>query len=138
MWGLTGVADNVTFLQADPCNLKPQYHGFDLIIVSQILERLYDPGKFLDSLAARLTPGGVVVIASSYDWDDQRTDPHNRIGGQRIDGEPVSGPQALAACLQPAFGFVERHTLSRKLHRHRYSALWQQSDVTLWRKREDT
>nr|WP_320051423.1 5-histidylcysteine sulfoxide synthase [uncultured Desulfuromonas sp.] len=134
---LTAVAPKVTFLQADPCNLKPQYHGFDLIVVSQILERLYDPRRFLATLAQRLTPGGVVVIATSYDWDDQRTAPDKRIGGQRIDGEPVTGPLALAACLEPQFDFVKRHTLSRKLHRHRYSALWQQSEVTLWRKRED-
>ncbi|WP_321531878.1 5-histidylcysteine sulfoxide synthase [uncultured Desulfuromonas sp.] len=135
--GLASVADKVSFLQADPCNLKPQYHGFDLIVVSQILERLYDPGKFLDSLSARLNPGGMVVVASSYDWDDQRTDPHNRIGGQRIDGEPVNGPHALADRLKSSFDLMDHHTLSRKLHRHRYSALWQQSDVTLWRKHED-
>ena len=78
-----------------------------------------------------------MVIASSYDWDDQRTDPHNRIGGQRIDGEPVSGPQALADRLTSSFDLIDHHTLSRKLHQHRYSALWQQSDVTLWRKHKD-
>jgi len=138
-FNLTGIAEKVSFLQADPCNLKPLYHGYDLIIVSQILERLYDPGKFLRTLSQRLNPQGLLVIATSYDWNDAITSPQQRIGGQRIDGEPVCGAKALKDALQATMVQHPHHySLERKLHRHRYSALWQQSDITLWGHREDS
>ena len=46
-FGLEGVKDRVEFFQADATNLKPRFTGYDLILAANLIDRLYDPQKFL-------------------------------------------------------------------------------------------
>ena len=59
MYGLEEVANKVSFWQADACNLKPVFTAFDLIFAGNLIDRLYDPKKFLDTLSGRLNEGVV-------------------------------------------------------------------------------
>ena len=40
-------ADRVEFFQADACNLPANYTGYDLVLAANLIDRLYDPAKFL-------------------------------------------------------------------------------------------
>ena len=45
--------DRVSFWQADACNLKSQFSGYDLILAGNLIDRLYDPAKFLRDIIDR-------------------------------------------------------------------------------------
>jgi 5-histidylcysteine sulfoxide synthase/putative 4-mercaptohistidine N1-methyltranferase len=63
----------VKFWQADACNLKPIFTGFDLILAANLIDRLYAPEKFLSEIHERLNEGGVLVLTSPYSWSEDFT-----------------------------------------------------------------
>lgn len=88
--GLDCVRENVEFMQGDPSNLKDLYRDYDLILLDTVLERTYNPRKFLESVHERLNEKGLLVIASTYDWRKGNTDQENWLGGFKVDGENVT------------------------------------------------
>jgi putative 4-mercaptohistidine N1-methyltranferase len=89
-FGLDTVADRVEFFQADATNLKPQFTGYDLVLAANLIDRLYDPKKFLTTIHQRLNMGGVLVLTSPYTWLEEFTRRENWVGGIRKDGEPYT------------------------------------------------
>lgn len=63
----------VQFWQGDACNLKGHFTGYDLVVAANLIDRLYDPMKFLGSIHERLNAGGILVLASPYSWDERFT-----------------------------------------------------------------
>jgi SAM-dependent methyltransferase len=64
------VADNLTF--AAPVEVTPD-RRFDLVIASEVLEHVADPADFLRQLAARVAPGGRLVLTvpngyGAFEW----------------------------------------------------------------------
>src|SRR5690554_7423263 len=53
-YGLSETKEQILFMQADAMNLKPNYSGYDLIIVPNLLEELSDPLLFLSEIHTRL------------------------------------------------------------------------------------
>ena len=130
------IREKVGFYQADACNLKALYTGYDLILAANLIDRLYDPRKFLTMIHERLNPGGLLVIASPYSWDEAITEKNKWLGGIRKDGEPYTTLAALKDVLAPHFDsvgepikipFVLRITQNRFEHTL--------SEVTVWEKR---
>lgn len=134
--GLSETASRVEFWQGDACNLKDVFTGFDLILAANLIDRLYSPRRFLDDVARRLNPGGLLVLASPYTWLEEHTRRDEWIGGFKKDGESyttldglkdhlgatfelVQGPQAVP--------FVIRET--RRKHQHTLS------ELTVWKRR---
>ncbi|MBN2460039.1 MAG: 5-histidylcysteine sulfoxide synthase [Candidatus Cloacimonetes bacterium] len=101
--GLAGTENKVDFWQADASNLKPQYTGYDLIYVQNLLERIYDPEKFLQLVHERMNTSGLLIISSLYDWNEQYTAKNHWLGGYREDGEPVWSSERLTWILQQKF-----------------------------------
>jgi putative 4-mercaptohistidine N1-methyltranferase len=123
--GLTEARDKVAFFQADACNLKPLYTGYDLVLAANLIDRLYNPRHFLERIAERILPGGLLVLTSPYTWLPEHTKRDEWIGGFRKDGEPYTTLQGLDDILSPCFRrmgepkdipFVIRET--RRKHQH--------------------
>jgi len=135
-YGLQDVAGKVSFFQGDACNLKPIWTGYDLILAANLIDRLYDPARFLRDVAHRLNPGGLLLIASPYTWLEEHTPRADWIGGFKKDGENFTTLDGLHALLDAQFEliapprdvpFVIRET--RRKFQHTVS------QVTLWQKR---
>lgn len=131
--GLDGAQERVTFQQADACNLKALYTGYDLVLATNLIDRLYDPRKLLSMIHERINPGGLLVIASPYTWDEAFTAKEKWLGGLRVDGEPYTTRDSLRDLLSPFFRpigqplsipFVMRETARKFQH--------VVSDVTVW------
>jgi len=130
--GLDAVADKVEFLQGDACNLKPIFTGYDLVLAANLIDRLYEPALFLNTIHERINAGGVLMITSPYTWLEEHTNKENWVGGFKRDGENVSTLDGLKAALSEHFDFVSvqqvpfviRET-SRK-HQHTLS------DASIW------
>ena len=85
--GLDRFAKKVEFFQGDACNLKPVFTGYDLILAANLIDRLYSPARFLETVHERLNPGGLLLIASPYTWLAEHTKREEWIGGFKKDGE---------------------------------------------------
>jgi putative 4-mercaptohistidine N1-methyltranferase len=127
--------DRVAFLQGDACNLKSQFSGYDLILAANLIDRLYDPAKFLCAVHERLNIGGILLIASPYTWLEEHTPRADWLGGFKKDGESFTTLDGLDRILGTHFErlgnpqevpFVIRET--RRKFQHSLS------DVTLWRR----
>ena len=110
-FGLDKVKEKVTFWQGDACNLKSHYSGFDLIFAGNLLDRLYDPRKFLESLYARINPGGMLILTSPYSWQEESTPRERWIGGFKRDGENFTTLDGLSEILEPGFKLTERRDI---------------------------
>ena len=134
-FGLEDTRNKVSFWQADACNLKPLYKDFDLIFGGNLIDRLYDPKKFLDTLASRLNDGGVLILTSPYTWQEESTSKEKWIGGYRRDGENVSTLQGLEEILGDDFTLLETRdvpfVIQETARKHQHTI----AQMTIWQKR---
>ncbi len=63
----------IEFWQGDACNLKPHFTRYDLIISINLIDRVYDPKKFLLDMAHRLNSGGIFILGSPFTWNEEYT-----------------------------------------------------------------
>jgi len=106
-FGLEHVKDRIEFFQADATNLKPQFSHYDLILAANLIDRLYDPKKFLTTIHERLNKWGVLVLASPYTWLEEFTNKENWVGGIRKDGEPYTTLEGLRDLLGAHFRMID-------------------------------
>ncbi len=127
--------DNIRFMQADAMNLKPQFTGYDLIIVPGLLEELSDPSLFLSRIDERLNEGGYLLLASDYEWDADKADPDKWPGGFKRDGEPVTSLDGIKQLLQPHFELhVDPMDLKLVMKTSSRVTVNRQMEVTIWKK----
>ncbi len=102
--GLAENKDRVHFAQGDACNLKPQFTGYDLILMSNLIDRVYEPARLLESIRERLNPGGLLIIASPFTWLEEYTARENWLGGYKdANGETLTSTTALEQALGDDF-----------------------------------
>ncbi|MEY2334872.1 5-histidylcysteine sulfoxide synthase [Acidithiobacillus ferrianus] len=133
--GLAETADRVHFFQADACNLKPLYRDYDLVVAANLIDRLHHPRKFLEDIAGRILPGGLLVITSPYTWLEEHTARAEWLGGFKRDGENLGTFDALREILSGPFRlrddsprdlpFVIRETARKYQHSIAQVSLWE-------------
>jgi len=132
-FGLEETAGKVAFWQADACNLKPIYKGYDLIFAGNLIDRLYSPRRFLEDLAWRLNERGVLILTSPYTWQEAFTPKEEWIGGFKKDGENVTTLEGLREILGRSFRlletkevpFVIRETARKYQHTIAQMSIWE-------------
>lgn len=131
--GLTDTAARVQFWQGDACNLKPQFTDYDLILAANLIDRLYDPARFLHMVHERLRLGGVLMLTSPYTWLAEHTPREKWLGGYKKDGESWRTLDALKALLGAHFEmageprdvpFVIRETRRKFQHTLSQATFW--------------
>lgn len=105
--GLDHVKNKVEFFQGDACNLKPIFTGYDLILAANLIDRLYDPAKLLNSIHTRIIPGGLLMITSPYTWLTEHTKKEAWIGGFKRDGENFTTLDGLKEMLGKHFRLIQ-------------------------------
>jgi hypothetical protein len=73
------------------------------LVLSCVLEEMQQPAAFLSSAHLRLLPRGLLLVASSFAWDEERTAKQQWLGGRRENGESCSSESSLQLLLQPHF-----------------------------------
>ncbi len=105
--GLAETRSKVEFLQGDACNLKTIFTGYDFILAANLIDRLYNPAKFLGSIHERLNVGGILMLTSPYTWLTEHTPREDWIGGFKKDGESFTTLDGLKAHLGKHFRLVQ-------------------------------
>jgi len=132
-FGLEQLRDLVQFFQADACNLPEKFCGYDLVLAANLIDRLYSPRRFLSTIHQRINPGGLLVIASPYTWQEQFTKKEEWLGGYREAGEPVWGLDGLKAALSPQFRLVgEPQEIPFVIRETRRKFQHSSAELTIW------
>ncbi|MEO0794441.1 MAG: 5-histidylcysteine sulfoxide synthase [Verrucomicrobiota bacterium] len=135
--GLDNARSKVEFMQADLSNMKELYSGYDLILINCLLERSYDPAKFLKTVHERLNEGGLLVVASTNDWREEHTRKENWLGGFKDrTGENQTTLDGLAIALEEHFtNSGESLHIPQVIRRNARCYEHNQVEVSFWRKR---
>ncbi len=135
-FGLAGTGERIEFFQGDAHNLKPQFSDYDLILAANLLDRLYEPARFLSSIHQRLKLGGLLVLASPYTWLEEYTKKEHWVGGIRKAGEPYTTLEGLHDLLEAHFArrgepqnveFVIRETARKFQHTVSQLTIWERT-----------
>ncbi len=135
-FGLAETAQRVEFWQGDAHNLKPQFKDYDLVLACNLVDRLYNPAKFLEHITGRINPGGLLVLLSPYTWLEEFTPPEHWLGGRKVDGENVTTLDGLHRQLDPGFRligeprdvpFVIRETARKFQHTLSQMTVWEKT-----------
>ncbi len=130
---LEATASKVEFWQGDACNLKSKFTHFDIILATNLIDRLYDPKLFLSHVHERINANGLLVLTSPYTWLEEYTKKENWVGGfTNEQGEEVSTLDGLKALLVPQFTllngqdveFVIRETPRKYQHSIAHMTIW--------------
>ncbi len=105
--GLAETKDNVEFSQGDACNLKTIFTGYDFILAANLIDRLYNPAKFLSAIHERLNIGGILMLTSPYTWLAEHTPREDWVGGFKKDGESFTTLDGLKAHLGKHFRLIK-------------------------------
>lgn len=134
-FSLEETREKVSFWQADACNLKPIFKDFDLIFAGNLIDRLYDPKKFLDSLSDRMNNEGILILTSPYTWQEASTPKEKWIGGYKRDGKNVTTLQGLEEILGNDFELLETQdvpfVIQETARKHQHTV----AQMSIWKKR---
>jgi 5-histidylcysteine sulfoxide synthase/putative 4-mercaptohistidine N1-methyltranferase len=128
-------AEKVTFWQADACNLKPHFRGYDLIFAGNLIDRLYDPAKFLADLHERLNEKGLLVLTSPYTWLEEFTPKEKWLGGFKKNGEDFTTLDGLKEMLGSHFELIHTRdipfVIKETARKHQHTI----AQMTVWEKK---
>jgi len=106
-FGLEHASKKVNFWQADPCRLKPIFSDFDLVLAANLIERLPNPVEFLKSMPQRIRKGGMLILTSTYTWQEKLTPKAYWIGGYIDNGKEVTSLHGLQRLLEADFKLLD-------------------------------
>ena len=135
--GYAEVADKIAFMQGDACNLIDKYNDYDLIYATNLLDRLYDPAKFLSLIKSRIRPGGLLVLTSPYTWLEDHTPRDKWLGGfKAATGESYTSLEGLTNELEPEFHLLtEPQDIPFVIREHSRKFQYGISQLTVWEKK---
>lgn len=135
-FGLGTNKEKILFMQDNANNLKPNYTGYDLIVVPNLLEELTCPILFLKQIHERLNDNGTLIIASTYEWELNEVKREHWPGGFKQDGEPLTSFEGIQHILSEHFT-LDKTSINLPLTIRKSSRISEQrlSEVTVWRKK---
>jgi SAM-dependent methyltransferase len=78
--------DNVTLVVGNGLNPPLQSESSDLVVACNLLDSISEPCNLIGQLDAILKPGGLLVLASPFDWREDITPTHEQLGGSTSTG----------------------------------------------------
>ncbi len=129
-------AARVHFQTGDACSLPAALTDYELVFAGNLIDRLYEPQLFLDSMAERIRSGGWLAITSPYTWLTDYTPQEHWLGGYAAaDGSPIDTFHGLQTALADQFTLIDRRDIpfvireTARKHQHTLA------ELTLWQRR---
>ncbi|MDD5157146.1 5-histidylcysteine sulfoxide synthase [Sulfurimonas sp.] len=134
--GYENIKERVSFWQGDACNLKPNFNSYDLILAKNLIDRLYNPKLFLDTVHERLNGDGILVLTSPYTWQESSTKKAFWLGGYKDDsGREIKTINTLKEILEKNFEFLHVEDLEFVIKETQRKYQHSVAEVSVWRKR---
>ncbi|CAA6818158.1 MAG: Glutamate synthase [NADPH] large chain (EC [uncultured Sulfurovum sp.] len=129
------VKDRVEFWQGDACNLKAHFTGYDLILGTNLIDRLYEPKLFLENIHERLNKNGVLILTSPYTWQEESTNKEFWLGGFKNEkGEEQYTLEGLKEILEKNFELVETQDVPFVIRETARKFQHTLSQMSVWKK----
>ncbi|HEX8296726.1 MAG TPA: putative 4-mercaptohistidine N1-methyltransferase [Chthoniobacteraceae bacterium] len=125
----------VRFEQGDAMDLRGDLGTFDVVLLANLIDRLSNPRRCLETLPALINPGGQLIITSPYTWLEEFTPRENWLGGFERDGTRVATLDGLRAALEPSFHLEEVQPLPFLIREHARKFQLSIAEASTWRKR---
>ena len=135
--GYEEVKDKIAFMQGDACNLPVKYDGYDLVFAGNLLDRLYDPQRFLELIQERINPGGLLALVSPYTWSEDHTPRDKWLGGFKAGtGESFTTLEGIAKVLSPKFELINTpHDIPFLMRENSRKSQYGVSEISIWQNR---
>ena len=134
--GYESLKDKVSFLQGDACNLKPNFTGYDLVMATNLIDRLYNPRLFLESIDERINDDGILVLTSPYTWQESSTAKEFWLGGFYDEqGKEVKTIDSLQSVLGDKFELIYKQDLEFVIKETARKYQHTLSEVSVWKKK---
>jgi len=135
--GLANQADKCVFVQQpDVTNLDQVKLGeFDVVLAPNVIEKLSTPRDFFRDLHNFVKPGGLLLVASTYNWDAEVTPFEEWIGGYKCptSGENITTLEGMTNLLKTNFRRLDLGTELTEVKRDTLRSLRVDvSEVTVW------
>jgi len=134
--GLHDVADKVSFVQGDACNLADKFTDYDLIFAGNLIDRLYDPKMFLSMIHERILSGGLLILTSPYTWLQEFTDRDKWLGGFKdSNGENFTTQDGLKKVLSDNFKFIDKKDIPFIIRETKRKFQHTISEISIWERK---
>ena len=134
--GYESIKNKVSFWQGDACNLKPNFNSYDLIMATNLIDRLYNPKLFLDSVDKRLNDNGILILTSPYTWQESSTKKEFWLGGFKDEnGNDVRTLDSLKTTLDDKFELLHVQDLEFVIKETARKYQHTISEVSVWKKK---
>ncbi len=134
--GYENLKDKVSFWQGDACNLKPNFNSYDLVMATNLIDRLYNPRLFLDSVDERLSSDGILILTSPYTWQESSTKKEFWLGGYRDEsGREVKTIDTLKEILNEKFELLHLQDLEFVIRETARKFQHSIAEVSIWRRK---
>ena len=134
--GYENLKEKVAFWQGDACNLKPNFNSYDMILATNLIDRLYQPRLFLDTVDQRLNDDGILILTSPYTWQESSTKKEFWLGGYKDEnGNDVNTIDTLKSILDEKFELVHTQDLDFVIKETKRKYQHTISEVSVWKKR---
>ncbi|RLA70868.1 MAG: putative 4-mercaptohistidine N1-methyltransferase, partial [Epsilonproteobacteria bacterium] len=133
---LNNVRHNVIFWQGDACNLKEHFRAYDLIMATNLIDRLYAPRQFLEDLHQRINADGILILTSPYTWMEVYTDKALWLGGYKDqEGKEVHTLDTLKVVLGKWFDLIDTVEIPFVIRETPRKFQHTISQMSVWKKR---
>jgi 5-histidylcysteine sulfoxide synthase/putative 4-mercaptohistidine N1-methyltranferase len=130
------LAEKVSFWQGDACNLNQEFTGYDLVMATNLIDRLYDPRLFLDTIDERLNTDGILVITSPYTWQESSTKKEFWLGGfTDTNGKDVRTIESLQNILGDKFALMHKEDVDFVIKETARKYQHTISELSVWKKK---
>lgn len=130
------LVDKVLFWQGDACNLKPNFKEYDLIMATNLVDRLYNPRLFLDTVHERLNQDGILVLTSPYTWQESSTSREFWLGGYTDEnGKKIKTIESLKNILHDNFELLHTEDVEFVIKETKRKYQHTISELSVWKKR---
>ena len=134
--GYESIKDKVSFWQGDACNLKSNFNSYDLVIATNLIDRLYQPRLFLDTIEMRLNKDGILVITSPYTWQESSTKKEFWLGGYEDEhGNKMKTIDTLKRILADKFELIATQDLEFVIKETARKYQHTISELSVWKKK---
>lgn len=128
--------DRVAFEVGDACDLRADLGCFDLVLASNLICRLVEPGRFIARLKQLVKPHKYAILSTPFTWGEQYTPKQNWLGGYSDpSGKPVSGSDGLKAAMSDTFDLRHEFNIPMVIRETRRKFQYTVCYVTIWQKR---
>jgi len=134
--GYENLTKKVSFWQGDACNLKENFNSYDMILATNLIDRLYQPRLFLDTISERLNDDGILILTSPYTWQESSTKKEFWLGGYKDEnGNDIKTIDTLQKILHNTFELIHTQDLDFVIKETKRKYQHTISEVSIWKKR---